>query len=242
MDKDETLTFKLDDFEGPLDLLLHLIKQSKMNIYDIQISQITSQYLEVIHTQKELQLNVAGEFLVMAAKLTEIKGKLLLPHDEEVSEDDDPREDLVDQLLEYQVYKDASMELQNLEQERANLFSRPEAPASDFDTSIYLAPGVKLADLKKAFQKVLAKSKLQDRSHKKINVQKISLNEAIEQIRNKIKVQKMCTFNELFNAEITKEVVVLTFMAILELAKKQEIVLNQTNNEEIKIKLGEINE
>ncbi|WP_225351704.1 segregation and condensation protein A, partial [Loigolactobacillus coryniformis] len=123
------LTVKLPEFEGPLDLLLHLIKDSEMNIYDIPIVAITSQYLDYLHSLQQVQLEVAGDYFVMAATLMRIKSQWLLPQPEEplLDEDvnsEDPRDELVAQLLTYQAYKEAAADLQNREQERKDYFSK----------------------------------------------------------------------------------------------------------------------
>ncbi|WP_057803748.1 segregation and condensation protein A [Pediococcus stilesii] len=231
---------KLDEFEGPLDLLLHLIRQSKMSIYDIKISEITSQYLEYLHSQKLLLLNIAGEYLVMAAKLTEIKGKMLLPNDEELIEEDDPRTDLVDRLLEYQIFKEASEELKLLENDRQKSFSRP-AMDEDPSTSSRLAPGITVDDLQGALQKVLARQALMEPAFKKVRAEGISIEERIIEIKAKLQELGTCLFEDLFKFQADKELIVTTFMAILELAKNHQILLEQEASEQsIKVKLGEV--
>lgn len=231
---------KLEEFEGPLDLLLHLIRQSKMSIYDIKISEITSQYLDYLHSTESLLLNIAGEYLVMAAKLTEIKGKMLLPHDEESIEEEDPRNDLIDQLLEYQMFKEASEELKILEKKRQTSFSRPEMDENPNRES-HLAPGITLDDLQKAFRKVLARRALMEPVFKTVHQEGISIKERIVEIQKKIQKIHACSFEELFDGFSSRENIVTTFMAILELAKNHHIVLEQaTISQSITIKLGEI--
>ena len=115
--------FVINDFEGPLDLLLHLIKTSKMSIYDIKIEEITRQYVDFINKMKEMNLDIASEYLVMASELIELKSKMLLPKTEEDEEEEDPREELVNRLLEYQKYKDMVETFRNLETERKEVYT-----------------------------------------------------------------------------------------------------------------------
>ena len=130
---------KIDAFEGPLDLLLHLINRLEIDIYDIPVSEMTEQYLLYIHAMKELQLDLASEFLVMAATLLAIKSKMLLPkHEEEMLDEnfdidleEDPREELVERLIEYRKYKEAAGDLKSLEEERGLMFTKPPSDLSD---------------------------------------------------------------------------------------------------------------
>src|SRR5690554_2806128 len=134
---------KIDLFEGPLDLLLHLINRLEIDIYDIPVAQITEQYLLYIHTMKELELDVASEYLVMAATLLAIKSKMLLPqHDEGLEDDmqfeieDDPRDELVARLIEYRKYKEAATELKELENERGLMFTRPPTDLEEYTKDV----------------------------------------------------------------------------------------------------------
>src|SRR5690606_4106514 len=135
---------KIDAFEGPLDLLLHLINRLEIDIYDIPVAEITEQYLFYIHTMKELQLDIASEYLVMAATLLAIKSKMLLPkHEDEQLEDEigmemeeDPRDELVERLVEYRKYKEAAEDLKELEQERGLMFTKPPSDLTDFAKEI----------------------------------------------------------------------------------------------------------
>ena len=148
---------KVHDFEGPLDLLLHLIKQSEMDIYDIQISQITSQYLDYLHQMQSHQLEVAGEYFVMAATLMDIKSQMLLPSppvldDELEVEELDPRQELVEQLLEYQRYKKAADRLKDKENLRQQEYTRPAMQVPREMVKSHVEPGIKLTDLQQASQ------------------------------------------------------------------------------------------
>ncbi|KAF5441086.1 segregation/condensation protein A [Pediococcus sp. EKM202D] len=231
---------KLAEFEGPLDLLLHLVRKSQMSIYDIKISEITAQYLQYLHSQESLVLNIAGEYLVMAAKLTEIKGKLLLPHDEEVIEEEDPRNDLVDQLLVYQMFKEASEGLKSLEKERQTSFTRPEMEIPPNEAN-RLAPGVKISDLQFALQKVLARQALLEPTYRTVKAEEVTLEERMSEIKKRIFDLKQCCFEDLFIGHFSRETLVTTFMAILELAKNHQILLEQpARKQSILIKLGEV--
>ncbi len=153
------LTLVLDDFSGPLDLLWHLIRTNEVDIYDIPIAEITSQYLDYLHQMQELSLDVAGDYFVMAASLMALKSQLLLPQPEVDVDDEeyvDPRSDLVNQLLTYQMYQAAAKQLQTREVQRAQSFAKdPTLP--DSDLAVPMAPGaVKLRDLVQAMSAVVA--------------------------------------------------------------------------------------
>ena len=160
-----SLTIKLSDFEGPLDLLLHLIKQSEMDIFDLQIAKITEQYLVFIHEQKKMQLDVASEYLVMAATLVQIKSADLLPQEifeEHFVEESyfDPREELMVQLLTYKQFQVASDQLREREKQHQQSFARlPLLPPIDVELETKLAPGLGLVDLQTAFAHLLKKRK-----------------------------------------------------------------------------------
>ncbi|MEB9787022.1 segregation/condensation protein A, partial [Bacillus cereus] len=159
--------FKVEAFEGPLDLLLHLIHRYEIDIYNIPVADITEQYLSYVHTMKELQLDVASEYLVMAATLLQIKSKMLLPkHEEDVLDNgddfiDDPRQELMERLIEYKKYKQVATELKEREQERAQLYTRPPIDFTSLqqeeETSLPL--DVTLYDMLAAFQKLMRRKK-----------------------------------------------------------------------------------
>lgn len=221
---------KIAEFEGPLDLLLHLIRIAEMDIYDIQISLITEQYLDYLHSQKELHLDIAGEYLLMAAKLTEIKGRMLLPVEaEDVEEDlDDPRDELVDQLIEYQQYQEASATLKEFELERQELYSRPTADIPEGLPISRLAPGVKVSDLEKAFKKIVARQLTSVPLIQTIQEDDVSVADRMEMVVNQIHlVSHPILFTALFQDAYSKSELVTTFMAILELAKDEIITIYQ---------------
>ncbi|MED3562962.1 segregation/condensation protein A [Bacillus sp. MUM 116] len=232
---------KIDAFEGPLDLLLHLINRLEIDIYDIPVAQITEQYLIYIHTMKELKLDIASEFLVMAATLLAIKSKMLLPKNEEniedmeseISYDEDPRDELVERLIEYRKYKDAANDLKSMEEERGLMYTKPPSDLSDFakDKQPEKADlNVSLYDMLAAFQKLLRRKKLQRPLATKITRQEISIEKRMSEIMGELKHLKgRKNFNELFPYP-EKEHIVVTFLAILELIKRKEIDVEQQEN------------
>jgi segregation and condensation protein A len=232
---------KIDTFEGPLDLLLHLINRLEIDIYDIPMSEITDQYLNYIKTMKELHLDVASEYLVMAATLLAIKSKMLLPkHEEIIVEDDmdmnyeeDPRDELVERLIEYRKYKEAAEDLKSLEEERNLMFSKPPSDLSELSKDIQVERvelNVTIYDMLGALQKMMRRKKLQKPLATKIARQEISIEKRMEEILVELKSFKgRKSFYELFPFP-QKEHIVVSFLAILELMKRQEIHIEQEKN------------
>ena len=215
----------LDIFEGPLDLLLHLIKEQKMDVYDIRIAEITKQYLSYLDLLSELNLEMVGEYLVMAAELAKIKSKTLLPIPE-TEEDvltaagEDPRAELMRRLLEYQRYKEAAFELRQKEYDQQQLFSRTgEVVLENSEEELLIE--VNVFDLLTAFQKVL-----KEKSFKKnyeIKVTTLSVSDRISGILEILNVSESVTFDSFFTTLNTKQEVIVTFLAILELMRMQLI-------------------
>jgi len=215
----------LDIFEGPLDLLLHLIKEQKMDIYDIRIAEITKQYLSYLDLLSELNLEMVGEYLVLAAELAKIKSKTLLPIPE-TEEDvltaagEDPRAELMRRLLEYQRYKEAAFELRQKEYDQQQLFSRTgEVVLENSEEELLIEANV--FDLLTAFQKVL-----KEKSFKKnyeIKVTTLSVSDRISGILEILNVSESVTFDSFFTTLNTKQEVIVTFLAILELMRMQLI-------------------
>jgi segregation and condensation protein A len=232
---------KIDAFEGPMDLLLHLINRLEIDIYDIPMAEITHQYLSFIHAMKELELDVASEYLVMAATLLAIKSKMLLPkrEDEYLDEDDssefqeDPRDELVEKLLEYRKYKNAATEFKTLEEERSLMFTKPPSDLSEYargSENDKLDLNVSLYDMLGAFQKLLRRQKLQKPLYTKVTRQEISIEKRMDEILAGLKsVNGRQSFFNLF-PDNDKEHIVVTFLAILELMKLNEIVVDQEQN------------
>lgn len=228
-----SLTLKLDSFEGPLDLLLHLIKKNEMNIYDIEVSKITEQYLEYLHRIKKLRLDIAAEYLVLAAKLLNIKSKMLLPTINVAIEDDileDPREELVEQLVEHQQFKEISKKLHKLELDRKLLFDRDQDILEEDNIDYSIKEGTTIELLNKAFLNVLKTNKKRKTSKIKrhITTDKYSVTEEISFIYQKIVENKnTLLFSELFEDSKSIEKLVTSFLAILELVKDGKIYAKQ---------------
>jgi segregation and condensation protein A len=224
MDEGTPYKVKLDVFEGPLDLLLYLIRKNQIDIYDIPIAEITQQYLDMLDLMRALNLDVAGEFLVMAATLTHIKSKMLLPASQngEVEEDEeDPRKELVDRLLEYERYKEAAKSLEGSDILERDVFTRT-ATEDEQDGELELS----LFELIEALQQVLRKS-----SHElihEITLERISIEEKITEILERLDTSGgEVEFVSLFTGEVIKEVVIITFLAVLELVKMRMIKVYQ---------------
>ncbi|MDD2377608.1 MAG: segregation/condensation protein A [Bacilli bacterium] len=226
---------EMPEFEGPLDLLLHLIKQSDINIYDISIELITKQYLDYINQMEELNLNVASEYLVMAAELIEMKSALLLPKQVVESEDDyeeDPREQLINRLLEYQAYKNITSVLKEYENERSLLYTKAPsnleeyAPTNDVeeDTS-----QINLEDLIDAISQFLLRKEVEKPLNTKVTTKELSVAVRSDEIKAIVKKYKKVEFTDLFEV-YSRDYIVITFLSILELTKKQELQINQDDN------------
>ena len=232
----EKLQLVLSDFQGPLDLLLHLIRQSKIDIYNIPIAEITEQYMEYLHKMNVLQLDIAGDYLVMAATLMRIKSQLLLPQaptEQHTTASDnpvDPRSDLVAQLLTYQAFKSVAQTLKQQEKKRQQLHAKPlSALAAAKAQGIRLKPGVKVAaDLARAVADLLQKQDLTKQAPQ-IKAEKITLKQAQTAIMEQLQLQPQTTFGNLLRQQASIEEVVTKFMALLELIKKQVIVVQQTD-------------
>lgn len=212
---------KLENFEGPLDLLLHLIKKNEINVYDIPMALITDQYLVYLELMQELDLDVAGEFLVMAATLIHIKSRMLVPRiedEDEAEEIEDPRDALVRRLLEHQKYKAAAELLHERETVRSAQWIRPDERISDLvDGEIERELEVDLFSLLKAFQSVLARAQL--RPGIPVPELQLSIEERIEQILEKLSDSKARGFNELFNEDVNRQDLITTFLALLEMIR-----------------------
>ncbi|MCL0311671.1 segregation/condensation protein A [Apilactobacillus sp. TMW 2.2459] len=219
----------LNNFEGPLELLLKLIKDSQMDIYDIQISQITNQYNEHLKHMKKLNINIAGEYFVMSAKLMNIKAKMLLPtYDDDFNEvDDDPRLDLVQQLLEYKHYKNLANDLEKLINHQASFYT-PNINHLKFSDNILNADVDILSNM---YNELLHKKKLKNitSSH---NVKKwnFSIENQTKFIIKKLKPGHKINFLDLFDEEYELEEVVTNFLAILQMSKNKIISLSQDND------------
>lgn len=225
---------KLEVFEGPLDLLLHLIKKEEVDIYDIPVARITDEYLQYLNLLETMNLDVAGEYLVMAATLTHIKSRMLLPINEEEAEepDEDPRADLVHQLVEYQRYREAAVALGERSVLARDVFRRdPAVPETDQGEGIRLRD-VTVSELLEAFREVMERA-LRESFHDVVT-EEISVSECVDVIVNRIEVDGAMRFRDLFAGAPTKKRMVATFLALLELIKRQFLVARQEeDNSEI---------
>lgn len=217
---EQAYNIKLPLFEGPLDLLLHLIKDQKIDIYDIPIALITRQYLEYIEMMKELNLEIAGDFLVMAATLIHIKSRMLLPVEETVDteEPEDPRLELVMKLIEYQSFKDAAFGLREREEIRSGIFSR-EPGEEDFKSDEGQEPllfELNIFDLITAFKHVLDKAPPEMQA---IARETLSVKDRMSLIINVLQYREALRFEELFKDDIKRTQFIVTFVALLELIR-----------------------
>ena len=222
----------IDKFEGPLDLLLHLIKENNIDIYEIKIEEITKQYLEYIQKMKDLNLSVTSEYLVMASELIEMKSKMLLPKRKEVLEDEyeeDPREVLIERLLTYKKYKEVTEEFKDLEMTRKLIITKEPENLSFYAKQINENDDVSVSDLIDAFNAIIERKKFDKPLTTKITQKEVSLTEKIISIRKLLVKRKNINFEELFDLP-TKQEVIVSFLSILEMIKKDEIIVSQDNN------------
>ena len=218
----------IEEFEGPLDLLLHLIKKNEVDIYNIPIAAITRQYLEYMELLKELNLDIAGEFLVMAATLLQIKSRMLLPltSEEEEAETEDPRAELVRRLLEYQRYRDASFLLSSRNLLGRDVFARKFDSPELADLVQREEPAdVELFELIEAFQRVLARVSVE--TFHDVVTDGISIADRIGEVLSLLHASKTLSFESLFGDRMTRDMLVVTFLSILELCKLSLIKITQ---------------
>lgn len=231
---------KLDTFEGPLDLLLHLINRYEIDIFDIPVARITEQYLQYIHTMQELKLDVASEYLEMAATLLQIKSKLLLPAHEEELEDEfgydefeeDPREELMRRLIEYKKYKEAAKQLQEFEEERSEIFTRSPGDLSSYaeETKQPFVSDVSIYDMLGALQKLFKRKKLNEPRTTTVQRQEVPIRERMIEIMDELaKGGGRRSFYSLFPS-FERGHMVATFLAILELMKANQVHCEQEQN------------
>ena len=232
------IAYKLNVFEGPLDLLLHLIEKNKVDIYDIPIVTITEQYLAYVSEMQEQDMDVMSEFLVMAGTLLQIKSKMLLPREEtEEEEEEDPRAELVRRLLEYKMYKYAALELKDMELDAShNLYKKPTIPkeVEEYREEVdpaELVDGLTLSKLNDIFQSIMRKQvdKIDPIRSKfgTIEKEEINIEERMVQIREEVRGLKGINFRTLLETQPTRMNIIITFMSILELMKVGAITIRQ---------------
>ncbi|MCX6543767.1 MAG: segregation/condensation protein A [Acidobacteria bacterium] len=216
----DAYSVSLEHFSGPLDLLIHLIKKNEVNIYDIPIALITAQYLEYIGLMQELDLDLAGEFLVMAATLIHIKSRMLLPRPDPSQDDDqeDPRETLVNRLLEYQKYKAAANLLHERETLRSAQWQRPDVRVADVAGDEYETEvEVDLFSLMAAFKTVLDRAR--QRPRMTLPAEQISIEDRIAQLLERLSETDSCGFEDLFDDVDSRQALIVTFLALLEMIR-----------------------
>ena len=234
-------------FEGPMDLLLYLVRKQEVDIYQVNLTQLASEFIEYVEFMRELDLEVAGEFVVMAATLMYIKSKELLPKDKQVvleddEEEADPRWELIQQLVEYKKFKDAASDLKALELEQESIFSR-RAPKPDFkliEDRPAPKPDVDVFDLVKAVGTILQRIEEKNANTREIKADVWSVSQKIEMFRERIQTQTRFRFSELFAQDRTRNEVVVTFLALLEMIRMKQLrALQSTPFEEIEICVAE---
>jgi segregation and condensation protein A len=223
----------LDVFEGPLDLLLYLIRREELDIYDIPIERITSQYMEYLDMMRMLDLNIAGEFLVMAATLMMIKSRMLLPVEERTADDDpeeewvDPRLDLVRQLIEYKKFKDAAARLWEREFLQTQVFgSSVGADTGEAPDGAQMLGDVGLFDLLTAFQEMLKRAPVEPLGH--LEPIRWAVPDKMEEILNSTRRQGHVAFSRLFQADSPRGEIIVTFLALLELLRLRQVQMQQS--------------
>lgn len=229
------LQLELDVFEGPLDLLLHLINQLEIDVYDIPIAKITLQYLDYLEKMKTNQIDLASEYFVMAANLMRIKSEMLVPRNEnqanmdEEDYEEDPRKPLIELLLEYKQIKEVVPKFEEKNVDRADYFGKDPADLSTYRENIELKDqGLEIADLTKVFHEVLVRHRLNTPQPTTIETEEVTVPEKMEDIFQRLSKASShrLSFKKLLNSPSRKEIVV-SFLAILELIKENQILVNQ---------------
>ena len=224
---------KLDAFNGPLDLLLHLIQKFEIDIYDIPMKSLTEQYMQYVHAMNQLEINVASEYLVMASELLMIKSKLLLPQSEEdVDLEEDPREDLVGRLIEYQNYKEYTEILNEMKVERDHYYTKHPTDLSHMETDESWDPSntIDLTELIVAYQRVKNRVEINKPHSVEIKKETFTIQQATAQVTDRLKTKASFNFFSLFTFTEPIEQVMTHFLAILEMSKSGIINIEQHQN------------
>jgi segregation and condensation protein A len=224
---------KFEVFEGPLDLLLYLIKKEEVDIYEVNLTKLASQFVEYIETMRLLDLEIAGEFLVMASTLMYIKSRELLPVEQQVQvegeeEGEDPRWELIRQLVEYKKFKDAAAQLQVLEHQQENIFPRQPGKLEFDSIQAPAKPDVSIFDLLNAVNGVLQRFSERGEDSREIYEDKWTVSEKIEYVMRRITERDQVNFSELFAEATSRSEVVCTFLAVLELIRLKQLVCSQS--------------
>lgn len=225
------MNLQIQDFEGPLDLLLHLVRVSKMDIYKVNISSIIEQYLEFINSIDKFDIDTSSEYLVMASELIHLKSRMLVNSNDEEEEESEfaitSEEDLRNKLIEYEKYKSISETFRELEENRLNYYTKiPENLANYVEEEHVINSDVTIDDLINAFLEMQKRINYQKPITTKITKKEYSVKERINDIRNILREKKRIEFTELFDI-ITKDIVVVTFLSLLDMSKNREITMKQ---------------
>lgn len=222
----------IDNFEGPLDLLLHLVKESNIDILDIKIEEITDKYLNYINHEKELNIDISSSYLVMAAELMYLKSKSLLPlnkKEDDIEDDEEiTREKLINKLLEYKKYKEMTPVFRELEEERKKIYIKAPEKVSNY-VSHNLCGEESIDNLVEAFKKFLNRKDLEKPLETTITKREYSVRKRKDDIKNILKIKKKVYLEDLFE-EYNKPFVVVTFLSILEMVKEKEVAIKQNKN------------
>lgn len=227
-------SFKINDFEGPLDVLLHLIKESKMGIMDIDVVSLTNQYLNFINSMEDNDITIASEYLTLASELIYLKSRYLLPQDKDEEDDEEyvlAKENLVNRLIEYKNYKEMTSVFKSLEEKRGEVFTKVPSNLSEYasQNQVMVGGDVSLNDLLDAFKKYLDRRKYLEPISTKVTNKEMSVSQRCGEIRGLLKKHGRLEFFELFD-DFSKPYVVVTFLSILDMAKNGELVITQENN------------
>lgn len=225
----------IDAFEGPMDLLLHLIDKAQIDIYDIPINHITEQFIQYIYHMEELNLDIASDFLVMAATLVEIKSKMLLPYEKQDSslqlemEELDPRAELVRRLVEYKKYKAVSEELRLFEDVQSKIYYKPKEDLFEYDENEFELEGLDVNLLLKSISKIIKKRSKSDRvlTINEIQRDEYTLEQCIKDIQNILKSDLKLKFSNLIDENSTRKEIIVCFLSVLELIRMKEIKVEQ---------------
>ena len=229
------MNFSINDFNGPLDLLLHLVRESKMDIYEVPIEEITNQYIDFIHKMETMNIDIASEYLVMASELTYLKSKRLLNIKDQDEEENQlefkigTEEELRQRLIEYQRYKEITENFKDLEERRSEYHTKVPESLMEYREDVKLNTDVTLEDLMDAFNQFLDRQKYMKPLSTKVTSRELSVTKRTNEIRTLLTKHKSVKFFDLFE-EVNKPYLVVTFLSILEMAKNKEINITQDKN------------
>lgn len=220
------MDISLDNFQGPMDLLLHLIKKKEMDILDIKLEVIIDEYLNYINSLEKMNLTIASSYLVMASELLEIKSRMLLPHEEEDEEVEELKSNLINRLVEYEKYKELVPTLRELEQERKEFMTKSPSNILEYKEDFNYQSDLTINTLIEAYKNFLVRIEEEKPISTKVTKKEISIESQILRIKEKFKYEKRVKFEDLFQ-EKTKPYIVATFLAILEMTRFGEIKIYQ---------------